>query len=151
MQAARQGIYSDTKTAVQSLFSAARAPKRSKILSFAGLVESLDDHLRFPTAIPEKLGLPLAAALQERPGFARRLVEALQKAAPEDAVAERAVLEWVLKGQGATRPGAGAGEELSPGVMLKAGRNGVILSGAGVDGALIKDLRTWISSRQHTH
>jgi ParB/RepB/Spo0J family partition protein len=147
VQAARQGIYSDTKAAVQSLFSAARAPKRSKILSFAVLVEALDDHLRFPTAIPEKLGLPLVAALQERTGFRRSLTEALRKAAPADAAAERAVLERALKGQGAARARPDKGEQVAPGVTLMPGRGRLTLSGKGVDGALIEDLRAWLASR----
>lgn len=151
VQAVRQGIHPDVKTSVQSLFSAAKPAKRSKILSFVVLVEALDDRLRFPTAIPEKLGLPLAGALQAQPEMRRRISEALRKAAPGDAVAERAVLERVLKAQGAPRPRGGQAtqaEEIAPGIAVQADKGRLVLSGPGVDDGLLRDLRTWLASRR---
>ena len=143
--ATRQGVYSDTKKAVQSLFASARAPKRSKIMSFTHLVEALDDHLRFPVAIPEKLGLPLVAALQERAGFKRQVTEALRRAEVQDAEAERAVLERVLKGsKPAARP---VSEAVAPGLTLTTGKGRVVLAGKAVDGALLDDLRAFLKAR----
>jgi len=74
------------------------------------------------------------------------VAEALRKAAPDDSKAERAVLERALKGQGASKATA-AGEEVVPGVALKAGRGRLTLSGAGVDAALAEDLRRWLGAR----
>jgi ParB/RepB/Spo0J family partition protein len=146
VQAAEQGIYPDVKTAVQSLFSAVRAPKRSKILSFTVLVDAFDAQLRFPTAIPEKLGLPLVAAVQGNPEFARRLSAALKRADPQDAAAERAVLERALKKTAAPKASTPR-ETVAPGVTWEAGRGRVVLSGAGVDAALLADLRAWLAKR----
>ena len=63
--------------------------------------------LSFAHAIPEKLGLALAAAIEADPTFVRRLKDSLRKAAPEDAGTERRVLERALKG-GGTQSGRAA-------------------------------------------
>jgi ParB family chromosome partitioning protein len=146
VQAAGQGVYPDKAAAVAGLFAVAPAPKRSKILSFTQLVEAFDEVLRFPAAIPEHLGLALAGRLQAEPGFGARVTGALRKAAPEDAKAERAVLERALKGQGG-RKAAAAGEEVAPGIALKRARGRLTLSGQGVDEALAEDLRRWLAAR----
>ncbi|HDR27707.1 ParB/RepB/Spo0J family partition protein [Rhodovulum sp.] len=145
VEAAERGVYGDRAAAVSALFAAAPAPKRSKIMAFTALVEALDDVLRFPAAIPEHLGLALAGRLQAEPGFRGYLAEALHRAAPEDARAERAVLERALQGQGAKTPEAA--EDIAPGIALKAGRRRLTLSGAGVDAALAEDLRRWLKTR----
>lgn len=153
VQAARQGIYPSPNEAVQGLFSAARASKRSKIQSFATLVDALDERLRFPSAIPEKLGLPLSARLQQDPGFKRRLTEALRKAHPTTAPEERAVLERALQ-----RPADGSeasseralppkAEVIAPGLKLAVSDRRVALSGKGVDEALVAELRDWLAAR----
>lgn len=150
VQAAGIGVYPDTKTAVQSLFSAVRAPKRSKIMAFTHLVEQLDDVLRFPTAVPEKVGLALVAALQDETEFRNRLVSALRGADPQDAIAERQVLDAALKGQGVHAPSGrvkSGKETVAPGVALGHGKGRITLSGKGVDEALLSDLRTWLASR----
>jgi ParB family chromosome partitioning protein len=58
--------------------------------------EALGDALRYPAAIPERLGLALAAALDRDAQAAKRLARALDDAMPTDSGAERAVLEKVL-------------------------------------------------------
>lgn len=146
VKAVEQGVHKTTKDAVQSLFSAARPAKRSKIMAFTALVETLDDHLRFPRAIPEKLGLRLVQALREDAGFRRRLTEALRKASRRDTPeAERRVLERVLSGD--KTPAATKTENLTSGVTLTAGSGRVTLSGAAVDAELIADLRRWLRAR----
>jgi hypothetical protein len=147
VEAARAGVFPDAQTAVQRLFAAARAPKRSKILSFAVLVEQLDDALRFPAAIPEKVGLALVGALQGDIRFRHRLVEALRAADPADAAAERRVLDAALKGDRPTPARGGDGEEIAPGLRLEAGRGRVTLAGPAVDAALLDDLRRWLATR----
>lgn len=161
VQAAKQGIYPDTQKAVQGLFAAARAPKRSKIATFTTLVGALDDHLRFPAAIPEKLGLALVKALNENSGVRRRVVEALRKAAPQTAEAERRVLERVLRpvtppakplAKSPTESPAEAIGEASMSapsaeVALHQIRGGVKLVGKGVTADLIADLQAWLHAR----
>lgn len=142
VKAVEQGIYVDSKTAVQSLFSAARAPKRSKISAFTILVRELDAVLRWPEAIPEKLGLSVAAALKADPSKAEAFRTALADVA--DAGAERAALQAVLRGP-ATPPAKPA--ELVPGVAMKAGRGRVTLSGEAVDAQLIAALKDWLQTR----
>ncbi|MGC9418494.1 MAG: ParB/RepB/Spo0J family partition protein, partial [Rhodovulum sp.] len=147
VQAVGQGVYPDKAAAVAGLFAAAAAPKRSKILSFTQLVEAFDDVLHFPVAIPEHLGLALAGRLQEEAGFADRLALALGEAAPEDARAERAVLERALKGAGKARRSPPSAEEVAPGIALKIARGRLTLSGQGVDKGLAEDLRRWLATR----
>ncbi|GIT89242.1 ParB N-terminal domain-containing protein [Roseobacter sp. OBYS 0001] len=146
VQAARTGVFPDTHSAVQSLFSAARAPKRSKIMTFTHLVEHLDADLRFPAAIPEKVGLALVSALQGGGRFRAHLIKALRGAAPQDAAAERKVLDAALKA-GRVAPSKHV-EEVLPGVTLEAGRGRVVLAGANVTPALLADLRHWLTQRQ---
>lgn len=146
VQAARAGVFSDTHTAVQSLFSAARAPKRSKIMAFTHLVEKLDADLRFPAAIPEKVGLALVSALQGDKHFGTHLTKALRAADPQDATAERKVLDAALKTHTATPPEPA--EQILPGVTLEAGRGQITLKGANVTPALLADLRHWLTQRE---
>lgn len=146
VKAVEQQVYPDVKTAIQSLFSAARAPKRSKISSFAVLVQALGEDLRFPGAIPEKLGLALVSALQEDKGFEAVLKAQLQAAAAAEAGAERAVLESALKARhGASRARVPA--DVVSGVKLQGRKGHITLSGPNVDAALLSDLRAWLSTR----
>lgn len=144
VQAVAQGVHADVFHAVQSLFASARAPKRSKILAFAGLVEALDAHLRFPSAIPEKLGLSLATALKGDAGFKRRLTEALRKTPPETPEAERRLLEQALSPPRTERPRP---REVVPGVTLRAEKARLVLSGKGVTPDLIEGLEHWLTTR----
>ena len=145
VEAARHGIFSDPKEAIQSLFSTARAPKRSKIGSFVHLVEMLDSDLRFPAAIPEKLGLALVGVLTADPEAGARLRVALREAKEETPEAERAVLEAALR---PPRRAAPAFEEIAPGIALNRSRHKLTLSGPSVDADLERDLRAWLSARK---
>jgi hypothetical protein len=144
VQAVAQGVHEDVFQAVQGLFASARPPKRSKIMAFSALIEPLDAHLRFPAAIPEKLGLALAGALKADVAFRRGLIEALNNASPETPEAERRVLERALvtpKAKGSAR------REVAAGVTLETGRGRLVLSGAGVTPELIADLERWLAAR----
>lgn len=144
VQAVGAGVYPNAKAAVRGLFAHVSPAKRSKILRFVVLREALGRHLAFPTAIPEKLGLALAGAIQEDKPLASRITDALRKTPPGDAAAERRILERALK---TPSPKAPAGQEVAPGVTFKAGKGRVTLSGAGVDAAFEAALRAWIASR----
>ncbi len=92
LRAMEEGVYESRRAALLSLYSAAPRAKRSKIGSFMILVERLDRALKFPTAIPEKLGLALAKALSEEVELAVRLNEQLRLADVDSAEAELAIL-----------------------------------------------------------
>lgn len=140
-EAAGLGIYPNAKKAVHALFASAPAPKRSKIVAFLGIHAALADDLRFPAAIPEKLGLKLAAALVAEKGFTARLRKALNRADPQDATAERQVLDAALRPAKATAP---ASQELIPGITWQASPEKVTLSGKQVTPALQDALRKWL-------
>jgi ParB family chromosome partitioning protein len=135
----------------RALFASASPAKRSKIGSFVRVHEALGHALRYPAAIPERLGLALAAALDRDGQAAERLARALDDAMPTDSRAERAVLEKVLTD--ALKTGSKAqnrvetAREIVQGVKLEARRGRVVLSGAGVTEALRRDLEEWLSAR----
>lgn len=144
VQAVSAGVYPNTKLAVKGLFAHVTPAKRSKILRFVVLREALGQRLCFPTAIPEKLGLALAAAMEIDKALATRISDALRKTPPADALAERRVLERALK---APTPKGQPREEIIPGVELSASKGKVVLTGSAVDGAFLDALRGWIASR----
>ena len=95
-RAAEAGVFAGERAALAGLFGAASKARRSKIGAFLGIVRTLDGVLRFPAALPERLGLALARALEEDPGLARTLRGVLARAAPASAEAEHAALADVL-------------------------------------------------------
>lgn len=148
VKAVEQGVYPDTKTAVQSLFSAARAPKRSKIIAFSTLVDVLGNDLRWPEAIPEKLGLAVASTLKTNPDRVGQFRAALGGA--RDAAQERGALDQALRQQAHSpdRPtSASASAEVVPGVALQSGRGRITLSGDKVDAGLLRALKDWLRQR----
>ena len=72
-------MYRTPREAVAGLFAHASSSKRSKILKFVLIREALGKSLRFPEAIPEKLGLKLAAAIEADRSVATRLKDALRR------------------------------------------------------------------------
>ncbi len=148
VQAVGAGVYPNAKAAVKGLFAHVAPAKRSKILRFVVLRETMGRHLQFPTAIPEKLGLALAAAIEADKRIATRINDALRKTPPADAAAERRVLERALK---APAPAADAPEELAPGVTLKAAKERLTLAGKAVDAEFEAALRDWIARRAAEH
>lgn len=97
VRALREGVYSSQKYALQSLFANATRAKRSKIGSFVTLVEALDEVLRYPTAIREKLGLGLVRAFGQDPGFAAEVAQALREQPCHSAEDELARLNDLLQ------------------------------------------------------
>lgn len=167
LRAYHEGVYPTKKAALQGLFDAVSRSKRSKINSFIPLVENLDRLLKFPTAIPEKLGLELSRRLQEdhrfisvlygklqaRPATSPeaelgRLSKALGRPSPEDRYFEQPV-------DRRSAPAAGRGKRNSAQAQLKdtvslnydpeAGR--IELTGAGVGPDLFGALEKWLKTR----
>ncbi len=154
VKAKEQGAFETLHEAVQNLFAAARAPKRSKIMAFTGLVQHLDEDLKFPAAVPEKLGLALVAALQADAKVYDRLQKALIAAGPLTAEEERAVLDEMLRESAskssarkpkARVPKPSAAKEISPGLLLETAKGRITLSGPGVDAAFQKKLKAWLA------
>lgn len=140
------GVYPTPKRAISELFAHASSAKRTKIGKFVTIREALGKTLRFPAAIPEKLGLDLAAAIEADPALARRIGEALRKTPPEDAVAERRTVERALKAPKGPGVAAEAPRQIAPGVALKVSKGRVALSGRGVDEAFVAALEAWAVS-----
>ncbi|WP_265501135.1 ParB/RepB/Spo0J family partition protein [Paracoccus beibuensis] len=147
-EAARLGVFDSPAAAVKALFVHVSASKRSKILNFVALHEALGDALRFPEAIPEKLGLPLVKAIERDDTLARRIVDQLSQANPQSPAEERILLDKALAPLGQAKPEAlnvidqPAGREVR--VVGRPGR--ISLSGKGVTEALVTDLITWLDA-----
>lgn len=149
-RAVGQGAFPDKRAALSGLFGAVSKAKRSKIGSFVTLFERFDTVLAYPAAIPERLGLALAQALEADPKFATALIRALEDEPDRDAARERALLEAALRAaarKGTTAKSAPAPVEAAPGVFLETKAEKVILSGPGVDATLRRALAEWLSSR----
>jgi len=176
LRAVEEGVYETRREALLSLYSAAPRAKRSKIGSFMALVEVLDPVLRFPTAIPERLGLALARRFGEDPDLPIRLTERLRAARVDSAEAELRILTEASEppalpasetgSKQAVEPGRKAWPDLSdtyvgpipaaprsvlaaPGVQMKfdRSRGEIGLSGENVDADLFEALQRWLAQR----
>ena len=148
-EAVEIGLYPSVTRAAAGLFAHAPKAKRSKIGSFVTLHQAFGDLLRFPTAIPEKLGLALVSELGRNSGFKARLRKVLGAAPVQSAAEERKQLEAALRGPGGAKKGTKGGEaqEIASGVFLKARSGQIVLSGKSVDQALQNDLKEWLKTR----
>jgi ParB family transcriptional regulator, chromosome partitioning protein len=142
-RATERGVFADVEVALRTLFATASRPKRSRIRAFLEIYDALDAVLRFPQAIPERLGLRLVERLRDGQGgrIAARLAESPAATAEE----ELALLE-VLARPVRPRPARPVETELRPGVRMGlSGRDGawtLVLKGRGVSPALAEELRT---------
>lgn len=138
--AAARGVFPDEEAALKALFATASRPKRSRIRSFLELYHALDDTLRFPAHLPERLGLALVERL--RAGGRAEIAKALAAADPATPEAELAALGGLLAPPQATKP---APEAFRPGVTLetrlRGGTLSFVLKGPGVTPALLAELR----------
>jgi ParB family transcriptional regulator, chromosome partitioning protein len=142
-RATERGVFPDIEAALRTLFATASRPKRSRIRAFLELYDALDTVLRFPQAIPERLGLRLVEHLREGQGpeIAARLSESTAATAEE----ELALLESLARPV-RPLPARPVEAELRPGVRMGlSGRDGawtLILKGRGVSPAFAEELRT---------
>lgn len=141
-RAVDQGIYPRDRVALNALFHAASRPKRSKIGSFVGIVRALDDHLRFPTALTERIGLGLAQALEADGTLTAQITTALEQATPQTAEQEAAVLAKAMTPDAAPKVAAIPGmltespRDLGGGLRYKRTAKGeIVLSGPQVNDA----------------
>lgn len=146
-EAAQQGVFETPQQAVKVLYANALPARRSKIVAFIKLHEMFGDTLCFPAAIPEKLGLALVKAGEADPKVVTRLQDALKADPPESADAERKTLDAGLRGAGGRSL---ADKDAADAPMIKLEENGkgrVTLSGKGVTGKFLEDLREWLARR----
>lgn len=159
VEASKLGVYPTAQHAVQTLFAHASAAKRSKIKSFIPIHEVLGKVLLFPSAIPERLGLALSAALDATGDFGRKLRDNLRNNPSKTIAQERQLLERALqptKTAGKTRVNVRAsdaaskqappshGLEVVSGVMIAEQDGTLVLSGENVTAALRADLVAWL-------
>ena len=102
MRALAEGVYPDQRKALLGLFLNVPRAKRSKIASFVTVVQALDAVLRYPTAIPEKLGLSLARLFEEDPSAGPALADRLRAARVESVAEELTLLQGALLDQNKT-------------------------------------------------
>ena len=152
-RAADLGVFESEKQSLQRLFAAASRARRSKIGSFLQLYRRLDDVLRFPAAIPERLGLALVQALEGAcdGGAALRadLASSPAASAPEEQARLARFISTKTGSATAVRDEKPARQELRPGlfVTMAEGRGGAVLSlsGPAVDPALRDRLLRWLA------
>lgn len=147
-QAVRQGVFPDDRAALQSLFATASRAKRSKIGSFLTIHRVLGEVLRFPAALPERLGLALVHRL-DQPGAADRIAQALRQDPAPTAEAELARLAALVAEKTATTESKSPSQSriLRAGVTLKlsgsSARPTVTLFGPGLTADFLARLEAW--------
>jgi hypothetical protein len=138
-RATERGVFPSEKAALLALFATASRAKRSRIRSFLELYHALEGSLRFPAALPERLGLRLVEAV--RAGRGAEIAAAIAAADPATPEAEAAALEALLAPPRPPRPeGVPGALPLLPGVAIEMALRGKALTlklrGPGVTPAL---------------
>ena len=150
-RAVEAGVFESEKAALQRLYASASRARRSKIGSFLTIYHALEGVLRFPAALPERLGLALAQAIEAGADLIPRLRADLGAAAPASAEAEQALLASRLAGAGRPpRPARPRPEaaEVRPGLFLRGARRGeLVLYGPAVDAGFRERLRDWLAGQ----
>lgn len=143
------GVFNSEKAALQRLFASASRARRSKIGSFLTIYHRLDHSLRFPSALPERLGLALAKLIDQSPSQIDALQDDLRQHPVSSAVEElerlsaavekqslNAVLEPVLAQVASTGlPPVSASPSAKPSLIMEEIRPGVFLK---VEGGWLK-------------
>jgi ParB-like chromosome segregation protein Spo0J len=150
LKALNSGVFETEKQALQSLFSSASYPKRSKIKSFLPVVSALDGELRFPAQMTERTGLTLSKALADEPAVIDRIIEALRQEVPDTPDAETQVLLAAVAGRkkgSDPRNRDTTISELAPGIRMKSAEGKIQISGSAVTSELCADLTRWLLER----
>ena len=144
-RAVEEEVYTDTKSALNSLFGNGSRAKRSKIKSFLPVVEQLGAYLSYPTAIGERLGLALSQKLQADETFKSNVIEALNELGSSHALeTEQDILTASLetpKTPKAVKKAVGKREELSPGLWLERSAKTITIGGADLTPEIEKRIR----------
>lgn len=173
-KAVEAGVFPTEKTALQRLFSAASRARRSKIGSFLAIHRHMDGVLRFPAALPERLGLALARILEADPSLAYGMMtDLVAKPAVTPAEEQSRLSRFVAeqsRGKPANpasattetvstpdpafspspAPSPSSARELRPGLFLRASGSpanpAVELSGPALTSALQARLEAWLAT-----
>lgn len=145
--AADQGVFASPQEALRGLFANASRAKRSKIGSFITLHRALGDALRFPAAIPERLGLALAQAIEAEASFGPRLAADLLAHPAATPAEETARLARALKPAKTGSVNAESAKEIRIDKALTERGLRVTLTGSGVTEALVQRLAAWLSKQ----
>lgn len=145
-KAVEKGIFPDDRAALRALFGSASRSKRSKIGTFLRIVAAFEGDIKFPGAIAERLGLNMAKALDQDPGFAKTLRDALRNKPVETPDAEQVLIHRIV--HASLKQVTGQGTHPSPLAKpppLQITRKGqkMTLSGAAVTPELESALRDW--------
>jgi hypothetical protein len=143
VKAVEAGVHPDIPSALKGLYGGVSRAKRSKIGTFARLVERLGDVLRFPDTLSEHRGLALAKRLDREPWLVDALGAALEEADPQDDEAEQAAIARIL----APAAGVSHAKRVRPEVTLTERDGALVLSGPGLTPQFKAALRRWIDSR----
>ena len=136
MRAVDRGVFRADKVALHHLFKSVPRAKRSKINSFVTVARALDGHLRFPTALTEKLGLAIAKAIAKDADTIAQLHAALAAAPARDAAAEAAVITKTIANPTVKTPAPKpARVEMRRGLYLTEAPSGKIV----LEGDFLKD------------
>ena len=95
-RATELGVFETEKKALLTLFDSASRAKRSRIRQFTYIYHALDDVLRFPAAIPERLGLRLAEVLRDVPEIAAPIRKGLTSLQVKTAEEELLLIERLI-------------------------------------------------------
>ncbi|MGI8942981.1 MAG: ParB N-terminal domain-containing protein [Qipengyuania sp.] len=140
-RATARGVFESEKKALLVLFANASRAKRSRIRAFLEIYHALEGSLRFPTHLPERLGLKLVDMV--RAGARDRIHEAIVQGDPQTPEAEQALLSGLVDPQPASAPVEV--EALLPGVSLEQRLRGRTLTlrlrGRGVTPELAAEIR----------
>ncbi|MCP4240184.1 MAG: ParB N-terminal domain-containing protein [bacterium] len=161
VRATDRGVFADDEAALSALFASVPRARRSKVRSFVGIVRALDGALRFPEALSERVGLDLAQALRDRPELVRQISSALKADPPQNATAERAVLNGFLETENPVEDPAPKQSQTTPsepkpspeilgewsGLTLRRRGARLELDGAAADAAFEADLAAWLAQR----
>ncbi|MEP2597581.1 MAG: hypothetical protein ABJH38_06670, partial [Lentilitoribacter sp.] len=102
------GVFDTEKQALNKLFSNASRSKRSKIRSFLTIYHAMDDVLKFPETLGERLGLRVAALIDSSTEQADNLRLELSRGNVVTAEDEHSLLQLILE------PKAGANKKKKP-------------------------------------
>ncbi|MEO5614178.1 MAG: ParB N-terminal domain-containing protein [Cypionkella sp.] len=164
-KAVEQGVFATDREALQKLFATASRAKRSKIGSFLSIYRNIGHALRFPSAMPERLGLMLSKRLSDHPDYGISVVQALQanpaKTAGDELILlslliknkarnapEEPILRPARKGSPKTKDFPELAREVCPGVFLQitgdAAKPTLILFGSSIDSVFRERLEEWL-------
>lgn len=144
-RAAEGGIFPTAEIAVKRLYQGINKTKRSKIRSFLTLCRTLDDVLRFPTELGERLGLALAKAIDRDDETLQRVRAKLAAAQSENAAEEQALLKAAIKAPTQPRKPK-SGIEIIEGVTFEVSQARVTVSGEKVDPPFQAAFELWLRS-----